>query len=52
MFSQIAAREIIDSVYIHHLTLHIPMHIGAGIAHSVHQLATGWTTEGSEFESR
>jgi hypothetical protein len=26
--------------------------IGAGIAQSVQRLATGWTTEGSEFESR
>jgi hypothetical protein len=26
--------------------------IGAGIAESVWRLATGWTTEGSEFESR
>jgi hypothetical protein len=25
--------------------------VGARIAHSVYQLATGWTTEGSEFES-
>jgi hypothetical protein len=25
---------------------------GAGIAQSVYRLATGWTTEGSEFESR
>jgi hypothetical protein len=25
--------------------------IGAGVAQSVWQLATGWTTEGSEFES-
>jgi hypothetical protein len=26
--------------------------LGAGIAHSVWRLATGWTTERSEFESR
>jgi hypothetical protein len=25
---------------------------GAGVAQSVQRLATGWTTEGSEFESR
>jgi hypothetical protein len=26
--------------------------MGAGIAHSEKRLVTGWTTEGSEFESR
>jgi hypothetical protein len=26
--------------------------VGAGVAQSVQRLATGWTTEGSEFESR
>jgi hypothetical protein len=28
------------------------MPAGAGIMQSVYQLATGWTTEGSKFESR
>jgi hypothetical protein len=32
------------------MSLHPQM--GAGIAQSVERLATGWTTEGSEFESR
>jgi hypothetical protein len=30
----------------------IVLPLGAGIARSVQRLATGWTTEGSEFESR
>jgi hypothetical protein len=30
----------------------ITLHWGAGIALSVQRLATGWTTEGSDFESR
>jgi hypothetical protein len=28
------------------------VHLRAGIAQSVQRLTTGWTTEGSEFESR
>jgi hypothetical protein len=36
---------------LHHHSIYNKL-LGAGIAQSVQQLATGWTTEGLQFESR
>jgi hypothetical protein len=43
---------IIPSLRIRRIYTHFFILKGAGIAQSVQRLATGWTAEGSQFESR